>query len=74
MVIYEQRGRFCFKNGKGKIFRFDTKEEAVEAGGIAPNEEVQVSGVPYKVPASSVASAVDDAADVMSNYEEEGDN
>ena len=67
MVIFKQRGRFCFKNGKGKIFRFNTKEEAVEAGGIAPNEEVQVSGVPYKVPASSVASAVDDE-------EEEGDD
>ena len=71
MVIYKQRGRFCFKNGKGKIYRFDTQEEAVAAGGIAPDEEVQVSGVPYTVPAKDVdvPSAVDDAADVMSDYE-----
>lgn len=50
---------------------FKTIEEAVAAGGISPNEEVQVSGVPYTVPAKDVElpSSVDDAADVMSDYE-----
>ena len=67
MVIYEQRGKFKFRDSSGRLRKFATMEEAVEAGGIAPNEEVQVSGIPYKVPASSVASAVDDE-------EEEGDD
>ena len=66
MVIFKQRGKFKFRDGSGRLRKFATMEEAVEAGGIAPNEEVQVSGVPYKVPASSVASSIDD--------EEEGDN
>ena len=70
MVITEKRGRFRFRDQTGKLLKFKTLEEAVEAGGIAPDEQVQVSGIPYKVPASSIASAVDDAADVMSGYEE----
>ena len=67
MIIYEQRGKFKFRDGSGRLRKFATMEEAVEAGGIAPNEQVQVSGVPYKVPASSVASSIDDD-------DEEGDN
>ena len=70
MIIFEKRGSFRFiENGRTR--KFATLNEAVKAGGIAPDEQVQVSGVPYKVSASSIASAVDDAADVMSNYEEE---
>tara|TARA_X000001382_G_scaffold102621_1_gene77436 strand:+ start:811 stop:1017 length:207 start_codon:yes stop_codon:yes gene_type:complete len=63
MIIYEQRGRFCFKNGKGKIFRFNTLKEAVDAGGIAPDEEVQVSGVPYTVPAKDLNQSLIDQDD-----------
>jgi len=69
MIIYEQRGRFCFKTGKGKIYRFDTQEEAVAAGGIAPDEQVQVSGVPYTVPAKDLNPSLIDQDD-----EEEGED
>jgi len=61
-----------FRDEQGVKHRgFKTIEEAVAAGGISPNEEVQVSGVPYTVPAKDVElpSSVDDAADVMSDYE-----
>ena len=61
-----------FRDEQGVKHRgFKTIEEAVAAGGLSPNEEVQVSGVPYKVPAKDVElpSSVDDAADVMSDYE-----
>ena len=71
MIIEEKRGTFRFRDESGKLKKFSTLEQAVEAGGIAPDEEVQVSGVPYTVPAKDVdvPSAVDDAADVMSDYE-----
>ena len=71
MIIEEKRGLFRFRDESGKLKKFNTLEEAVAAGGIAPDEEVQVSGVPYTVPAKDVdlPSAVDDAADVMSDYE-----
>ena len=68
---------FKYENGKTTMLKtvntplFDSLEEAVEAGGILPDEQVQVSGVPYTVSAKDVdvPSAVDDAADVMSDYE-----
>ena len=69
-IIVERKGRYSFYDVTGAQVFFDSLEEAVEAGGIAPDEQVQVSGVPYKVSASSLSSAVDDAADVMSKYEE----
>ena len=70
-TIYKKRRKFCFRDEYNIIRRFKTQQEAVAAGGIAPDEEVQVSGVPYTVPAKDVdlPSAVDDAADVMSDYE-----
>ena len=71
MVITQKRGKYRFRDNSGKLFKFATLEEAQAAGGKLPEEEVQVSGVPYKVPAKDVVkpSAVEDAADVMSGYE-----
>ena len=65
-TIFEKRGKYCFYNSDSRLKKFKTLEEAIEAGGV--EKKVSVSGVPYKVPASSVASAVDDAADVVSGY------
>lgn len=72
MIIYKRGDYYMFRDEQGVKHRgFKTIEEAVAAGGISPNEEVQVSGVPYTVPAKDVElpSSVDDAADVMSDYE-----
>ena len=70
-IIVERKVRYSFYDVTGAQVFFDSLEEAVEAGGIAPDEQVQVSGIPYTVPAKDVdiPSAVDDAADVMSDYE-----
>ena len=70
-IITERKGRYSFYDVTGAQIFFDSLEEAVEAGGILPDEQVQVSGVPYTVSAKDVdvPSAVDDAADVMSDYE-----
>ena len=70
-IITERKGRYSFYEVTGAQVFFDSLEEAVEAGGILPDEQVQVSGVPYTVSAKDVdvPSAVDDAADVMSDYE-----
>tara|TARA_R110001592_G_scaffold134645_1_gene350404 strand:+ start:404 stop:613 length:210 start_codon:yes stop_codon:yes gene_type:complete len=55
MIIYKRGGTFEFRDEQGVKQRgFKTIEEAVAAGGISPNEEVQVSGVPYKVPAKDL--------------------
>jgi hypothetical protein len=54
MIIYEKRGTFRFRDENKQQHKFATLEEAVDAGGIAPDEEVQVSGVPYKVPAKNI--------------------
>ena len=67
-TIFEKRGKYCFYNSDNRLKKFETLEEAIEAGGV--QKKVSVSGVPYKVPASSIASAVDDAADVMSGYKD----
>ena len=71
MIITFKREKYRFRDNTGKLHKFATLKEAVEAGGIAPDEQIQVSGVPYTVPAKDVElpSAVDDAADVMSDYE-----
>ena len=53
-TIYKKRGKFCFRDEYNKISRFKTQEEAVEAGGALPEEEVQVSGVPYTVPTADI--------------------
>ena len=70
-IITERKERYSFYDVTGAQVFFDSLEEAVEAGGILPDEQVQVSGVPYTVSAKDVdvPSAVDDAADVMSDYE-----
>ena len=70
-IITERKGRYNFYDVTGAQVFFDSLEEAVVAGGILPDEQVQVSGVPYTVSAKDVdvPSAVDDAADVMSDYE-----
>ena len=70
-IITERKGRYSFYDVTGAQVFFDSLEEAVEAGGILHDEQVQVSGVPYTVSAKDVdvPSAVDDAADVMSDYE-----
>ena len=70
-IITERKGRYSFYDVTGAQVFFNSLEEAVEAGGILPDEQVQVSGVPYTVSAKDVdvPSAVDDAADVMSDYE-----
>ena len=58
MIIYEKRGTFRFRDENKQQYKFATLEEAVEAGGVSPNEEVQVSGVPYKVPAQDLNQAL----------------
>ena len=57
-TIYEKRGRYCFTDLEGKLLKFSTLEEAIEAGGV--KEEVAVSGVPYKVSSSDVNIETDD--------------
>ena len=47
MIIFKKRGRFCFRDEAGTLRKFQTLEDAVEAGGT--EEKVAVSGVPYKV-------------------------
>ena len=78
-TIFEKRGKYTFKDENGKKYRFTSLEAAVDAGGIAPKEKVQVSGVPYTVPAKDVVippkevdipEAIDDAEDVVSDYED----
>mgnify|MGYP003137192542 CR=1 FL=1 len=63
MIIYEQRGKFKFRDGSGRLRKFATMEEAVDAGGTAPDEEVQVSGVPYTVPAKDLNQSLIDQDD-----------
>lgn len=52
MIIYEKRGRFIFKNKEGRDCKFNTLQEAIDAGGTEPR--VAVSGVPYKVNTSNI--------------------
>ena len=61
MNIFERRGRWCFIDATG-LKKFKTKEEAIEAGGVEEDSEpqVNVSGVPYKVDASSVNTGDED--------------
>ena len=58
MVIFKKRGRYVFTNKQGKRKKFTNIEDAVAAGGILPDEEVQVSGVPYTVPAKDLNQAL----------------
>jgi len=32
-MIYEKRGKFCFRDAEGKLHKFPTKEEAEKAAG-----------------------------------------
>jgi len=61
MNIFEKRGRWCFIDDTG-LKKFNTKEEAIEAGGTeeGPEPQVNVSGVPYKVNASSINTRDED--------------
>jgi hypothetical protein len=34
MEIFEKRGKWCFRDHEGKLHKFDTAEEAVQAGGL----------------------------------------
>jgi hypothetical protein len=34
MEIFEKRGKWCFRDQKGKLHKFDSAEEAVQAGGL----------------------------------------
>ena len=57
-TIYEKRGRYCFRDLEGKLLKFSTLEEAIEAGGV--EEKVAVSGVPYKVSSSDISVETED--------------
>ena len=57
-TIYERRGRYCFRDVEGQLYKFNTLEEAIEAGGV--EEKVAVSGVPYKVNSSDVKVETDE--------------
>tara|TARA_R110002074_G_scaffold4742_1_gene23245 strand:- start:2596 stop:2826 length:231 start_codon:yes stop_codon:yes gene_type:complete len=70
-TIIEKRGKYKFKDENGKKYRFKTLEEAVAAGGIAPNEEVQVSGVPYTVPVEDINLPSEIEEEQDENLEEE---
>ena len=63
MIIEEKRGTFRFRDENKQQHKFATLEEAVDAGGIAPDEQVQVSGVPYTVPAKDLNQALIDKDD-----------
>jgi len=61
MNIFEKRGRWCFIGTDGLLKKFETKEKAIEAGGTEGSEpQVNVSGVPYKVDASSINTGDED--------------
>mgnify|MGYP001245118539 CR=1 FL=1 len=34
MEIFEKRGKWCFRDQRGKLRKFDSAEEAVQAGGL----------------------------------------
>ena len=55
-TIYEKRGTFRFRDETGKLKKFNTLEDAIEAGGVEEDStpQVNVSGVPYTVDADSV--------------------
>jgi len=46
-IIFKEKGFFWFETKEGKLYKFNSKQEAINAGGKV--EEVKVSGVPYKV-------------------------
>jgi len=58
MIITFKREKYRFRDNNGRLCKFATLEEAVAAGGIAPDEQVQVSGVPYTVPAKDLNQAL----------------
>ena len=72
-TIYKKRGKFCFRDEYNMIRRFKTEEEAVAAGGTASDEEVQVSGGPYTVPAVDI-SIPSDIEEGDEDPEEDGED
>ena len=64
-IILKRDSYRVYEEGK-MVARFETEKEAQDFIGV--QEEVAVSGVPYKVPLNNIKapSAVDDAAEVMS--------
>ena len=61
-TIYEKRGTFRFRDETGKLKKFNTLEDAIEAGGVEEDStpQVNVSGVPYKVDSSDVKVETDE--------------
>lgn len=57
-TIFEKRGRYCFYEADESLRKFLTLEDAKTAGGV--EEEVSVSGVPYKVDSSDVKVETDE--------------
>lgn len=46
-MIYEKRGRFCFRDAAGKLYKFNTKVEAEKAaGGVQQTEDIFDAIVP----------------------------
>jgi hypothetical protein len=40
-MIFEKRGKWCYRNDDGKLFKFSTEEEAkLAAGWVPPVEEI----------------------------------
>ena len=73
-TIYVQRRKYCFRDENGKIHKFLTKDEAVAAGGTTPDEEVQVSGVPYTVPVEDVNLPSETEEEQDESLEEDGED
>ena len=73
-TIIEKRGKYRFKDENGKKYRFTSLEAAVAAGGIAPDEEVQVSGVPYTVPAAEINLPSETEEEQDESLEEDGED
>ena len=40
-MIFEKRGKWCYRNDDGRLFKFSTEEEAkLAAGWVPPVEEI----------------------------------
>ena len=43
-MIFEKRGQWCWRDGDGRLHKFDTEEEAVKAAGWVPPVEETLDG------------------------------
>ena len=41
MEIFEKRGQWCFRDEQGRLHKFSTESEALQASGILPLPEVR---------------------------------